>query len=225
MAMATYKALCIDANDVERMASFYAPVLGLEISRRPNNVWLSGPTPAHTVWINAVPEPKTAKNRAHLDVHCGSIDDLQALGAAVAGDQPPDVVWTVLTDPEGQEFDGFVREAVPEYRLYELAIDCADPQRIAEWWARVFDVEPGHDDVHPWWWIEPVPGAPFDAFTFSPVPEPKTVKNRVHWDVSAASLDPLLSAGATLLRAKDDEIAWNVLADPEGNEFCAFLPD
>jgi hypothetical protein len=32
----------------------------------------------------------------------------------------------------------------------------------------------------------------------------------------------LLDAGATLLRAKDDEIHWHVLADPEGNEFCAF---
>ena len=32
----------------------------------------------------------------------------------------------------------------------------------------------------------------------------------------------LLSRGATLLRARDDEIQWDVLADPEGNEFCVF---
>ena len=32
----------------------------------------------------------------------------------------------------------------------------------------------------------------------------------------------LLDAGATVLRARDDEIGWTVLADPEGNEFCAF---
>jgi len=57
---------------------------------------------------------------------------------------------------------------------------------------------------------------------FNKVPEPKTVKNRIHWDVSVADLQPLLDAGATLLRAKDAEIDWHMLADPEGNEFCAF---
>jgi hypothetical protein len=59
---------------------------------------------------------------------------------------------------------------------------------------------------------------------FAPVPEPKTVKNRIHWDVWADDVQPLLDAGATLLRARDDEIGWDVLADPEGNEFCVFRP-
>jgi hypothetical protein len=36
--------------------------------------------------------------------------------------------------------------------------------------------------------------------------------------------DALLAAGATLLRAQDDDIRWDVLADPEGNEFCCFSP-
>ena len=34
----------------------------------------------------------------------------------------------------------------------------------------------------------------------------------------------LLAAGSTLLRAHDDEISWDVLADVEGNEFCVFAP-
>jgi glyoxalase superfamily protein len=55
-----------------------------------------------------------------------------------------------------------------------------------------------------------------------PVPEPKTVKNRIHLDVTTGSVDDLVAAGATVLRAKDDEIGWAVLADPDGNEFCAF---
>ena len=57
---------------------------------------------------------------------------------------------------------------------------------------------------------------------FVPVPEPKTVKNRIHWDVLAPDVDALLAAGATLLRAPDDDIGWHVLADPDGNEFCVF---
>jgi hypothetical protein len=55
------------------------------------------------------------------------------------------------------------------------------------------------------------------------VPEPKTVKNRVHIDVATDDLDALVAHGATVLRAKgDDGLRWTILADPEGNEFCAF---
>ena len=36
--------------------------------------------------------------------------------------------------------------------------------------------------------------------------------------------DGLVAAGATLLRRRDDEIGWDILADPEGNEFCVFTP-
>src|SRR5215213_9862443 len=53
----------------------------------------------------------------------------------------------------------------------------------------------------------------------NPVSEPKTVKNRVHLDV-VGDTAALLVAGATLLRVRDGEIDWDVLADPEGNEFC-----
>ena len=65
-----------------------------------------------------------------------------------------------------------------------------------------------------------------------PVPEPKRYKNRVHFDV-VGDTEALLAAGATLLRARDplpipDEaggIEWDVLADPEGDEFCVFSPE
>ena len=62
---------------------------------------------------------------------------------------------------------------------------------------------------------------------FIPVPEGKTVKNRVHLDVSpsgceqAEELERLLSLGA---HRKDigqgPDVSWVVLEDPEGNEFC-----
>jgi hypothetical protein len=51
------------------------------------------------------------------------------------------------------------------------------------------------------------------------VPETKTVKNRMHLDVFG-STDELVALGATVVRRRDDEIEWDVLADPEGNEFC-----
>jgi hypothetical protein len=72
-------------------------------------------------------------------------------------------------------------------------------------------------------YIEEIPGAPFGSMDFAPVPEPKTAKNRVHIDVLTPDVDALVSAGASVVRAMDDEIEWHVLADPEGNEFCAFV--
>jgi len=54
------------------------------------------------------------------------------------------------------------------------------------------------------------------------VQEPKKGKNRIHWDVTAQDVVPLVEAGATVLREPDEEIDWHVLADPEGNEFCVF---
>jgi len=54
------------------------------------------------------------------------------------------------------------------------------------------------------------------------VPEPKTVKNRIHWDVTIPAVAPLVAAGATVLHQPDGDVRWHVLADPEGNEFCVF---
>ncbi len=56
-----------------------------------------------------------------------------------------------------------------------------------------------------------------------PVPEPKVVKNRMHIDVFG-HVDELLANGATLVLPKGDDRDWDVLADPEGNEFCVFTP-
>ncbi|MGW5716232.1 VOC family protein [Amycolatopsis sp. NPDC003865] len=57
----------------------------------------------------------------------------------------------------------------------------------------------------------------------NPVPEPKTGKNRMHLDVLGDKAE-LLALGATVVRERDDDIEWDVLADPEGNEFCVFTP-
>ena len=85
-------------------------------------------------------------------------------------------------------------------------------------------VRPVHRDAgEDFCWLEDVPGMPW-PMVFGTVPEPKRVKNRIHWDLWGSSAE-LLAAGAQLLRARDDEISWDVLADPEGNEFCVFAPD
>ena len=63
-----------------------------------------------------------------------------------------------------------------------------------------------------------------------PVPEPKIAKNRMHHDV-LGDTQALIALGATLVRPRDADtepdgaIEWDVLADPEGNEFCVFSPE
>ena len=219
MALASFKDLVIDAVDAVRLGEFWAPVLGLEAKPLDDgDLILSGPTPQHAIWVNEVPEPVTVKQRVHLDVHALSVDDVLRRGAT-----PLDLEsfrWKVLRDPEGGELCVFERDEVPAYRLYEVAVDCHDAERIATWWGDVFGVTAQHGPE--WSWIEGVPGMPFEAFVFAPVPEPKTVKNRIHWDVAVDDLGLLLGAGAHVVRAQDDEIGWTVLADSEGNEFCAF---
>jgi hypothetical protein len=222
MAIATYKDLCIDAVDAAAMGRFWAGALRLTLEMGDDgDAKLVGPTPRHTVWVNTVPEPVTVKQRMHLDVRADSVDELVALGGTVV-DAESFEHWTVMKDVEGGELCAFgTREGKPA-GLMEIVVDTADPARIAAWWADVLGAK-HEDDKEGYSYLEQIPDAPFEYLVFVPVPEPKTVKNRIHIDVTTTDVQLLLNAGATLLRAKDEEISWYVLADPDGNEFCAFV--
>jgi hypothetical protein len=125
-----------------------------------------------------------------------------------------------MADPEGGEFCAFLCAEIPTERLHGLVVDSADPSAQARWWAEIYGV--AVTDNERWFTLEGVPGMPILTMDFVPVPEPKTVKNRIHWDVTVPDVMPLVEAGATVLREPDEEIDWHVLADPEGNEFCVF---
>jgi glyoxalase superfamily protein len=221
--IATFKDLCIDAVDARLIADFWAGALDLEVVQREDGmVRLVGPAlGSTTIWVNQVPEPVTVKQRVHLDVHVGAVEDLLALGAT-----PQDLdsfAWKVLRDPEGGELCAFPRETVPDRRLYEVVVDCVEPAALARWWAGLIGGRCEVDEEHGWASVEEIPGAPFECLVFVPVPEPKTVKNRIHWDVDTADLGQLTAYGARLLRGPSQDLVWTILADPEGNEFCAFV--
>ena len=223
MPLAAYKDLSVDATDPERLGAFWAAALGLELVPRAADgdvAHLLGPTTGHTIWLAQVPEPKTVKHRVHLDVNTSSVEELERLGATVL--DSVSFPWTLMADPEGGEFCAFVREGSITHPLYEIVVDCgSDWREVARWWAEILGgrLEDDEDGVG----VADIPGAPFEYLVFGPVPESKTVKNRVHLDVTTHSLDALVAAGAVVLRERDDEIGWTVLADPAGNEFCAFL--
>jgi hypothetical protein len=110
-------------------------------------------------------------------------------------------------------------------RLTEIIIDCLEPERVAQFWLRVLDYQVM--DRGPLGEVEiAAADGSRPSLVFVPVPERKTLKNRVHIDLNpsghdqAAELQRLLSLGARQVDVGQREVAWVVLADPEGNEFC-----
>ncbi|NUR63287.1 MAG: VOC family protein [Catenulispora sp.] len=105
-----------------------------------------------------------------------------------------------------------------------VTFDCADPYKLASFWAEVFGTtlhpedQPGDGEV----------GLVGSDLLFIQVPESKAVKNRVHVDLQPQDrtrdeeVERLLTIGATLFadHRNPDGTGWAVLLDPEGNEFC-----
>ncbi|MBR8743914.1 VOC family protein [Nocardiopsis sp. MG754419] len=119
-------------------------------------------------------------------------------------------------------------------KMRDIVVDCSHPASLARFWAAALDgyaVAPYDDDERtrlrslgvfdteddPQVLVEGPSGAP--SIFFQRVPEPKSVKNRVHVDLvgDAVELDRLLALGASVVERHTDLV---VLADPEGNEFC-----
>jgi hypothetical protein len=103
-----------------------------------------------------------------------------------------------------------------------MAFDSTDPERLARFWQALLggDLHPEHDEV-----IE-LHGAAV-RLDFARVPEGKqTRKNRLHLDlyIPPTSKDKAIAKALTLGATRADDIydgdLWQVMRDPEGNEFC-----
>ena len=110
-----WQCVCVDANDPDRLASFWAEALGWRRTHEePDEVVLEPPAGspedgvAPDLLFLRVPETKQAKNRLHLDLRpddqAAEVARLEALGARrVSVGQGDEVSWVVLADPEGNE--------------------------------------------------------------------------------------------------------------------------
>jgi predicted enzyme related to lactoylglutathione lyase len=110
------------------------------------------------------------------------------------------------------------------YRIV-VVLDSIDPDGLSRFWVDALDYERSSSDepyvvlvprdrVHP-------------ELVLQRVPEPKSVKNRMHLDIRVSDLDEevsrLRALGAARLSAdtiEESGFRWVVMADPEGNEFC-----
>jgi predicted enzyme related to lactoylglutathione lyase len=101
----------IDCSEFEPVVSFWAAALGWE-PRPVNEQYLSLTPPERggvSLLFQRVPEPKTAKNRVHLDFRCEDraieVARLVGLGATLIAERClGDFCWTVMADPVGNEF-------------------------------------------------------------------------------------------------------------------------
>jgi len=114
--------ITIDVSDIETQAEFWGAALGLT-----SDVGDDGsaklypvedaPDEAATIWLQPVSEPKRDKLRLHLDLRPeggdvdGEVERLLGLGATRADvGQTGEETFTVLADPEGNEFCVLHRE-------------------------------------------------------------------------------------------------------------------
>ncbi|OQR61201.1 glyoxalase [Streptomyces maremycinicus] len=104
----------------------------------------------------------------------------------------------------------------------QVIVDSADPSALGRWWAAalgwvVVNDAPDEYEIRPE--QERTPG-----LLFVPVPERKTIKNRLHLDFrpddQEAEVARLLSLGARRADIGQREQPWVTMTDPEGNEFC-----
>jgi predicted enzyme related to lactoylglutathione lyase len=114
----------------------------------------------------------------------------------------------------------------------EIGIDSTDPARLALFWAHALGYAVGDLDTAGVYLDLVSPDPSFPTVYLQRVPEAKTVKNRLHLDLyevdPAAKIAALLALGANLIgtpRTGSEGGWWQVLADPEGNEFCVCAAD
>lgn len=111
-------------------------------------------------------------------------------------------------------------------------VDCTHPYELSEWWKQLLDYVdvdgdpnlPGHEECMV---LDPASG---HRILFIEVPEPKSVKNRLHLDLRPRSgsrddeVERVRALGATEVSDHRGQYGpgtgWVVMADPEGNEFC-----
>ena len=234
-----------DANDPATLARFWASALGWVIgdeAEDETDVWPAGfsyPDPAAVPLVFVpVPEPKTGKNRVHLDLASSSLADqaeqvarLRELGASPVDIGQGDVPWVILADPEGNEF--CVLEPRDMYAgtgpVAAILTDCADPAATGRFWAGAAGYPVAYAEDHITGLRAPAGVGPY--LEFLRVPDAKTVKNRLHLDVApyrgedpAAEVARLRQLGAVPADVGQGDVNWTVLADPEGNEFCVLSP-
>ena len=232
--------IVVDSGYPGAAGRFWARALGWPITYEgPDEVVIAAPEgrPPSLVLVR-VPEPKTARNRLHLDLRSGSlaeqaetVERVRGLGARPVDVGQGDVPWTVLGDPESNEF--CVLEPRPQYAgtgpIASVVVEAGNPHALGAFWSAVLDWPVIVDDRRLVALRSPDGWAPY--LEFVPATTPRRGKNRLHLDVAphadgdqAAEVERVRKLGARRAVIGQGATDWVVMADPEGNEFCILSP-
>jgi predicted enzyme related to lactoylglutathione lyase len=125
-----------------------------------------------------------------------------------------------------------MRRTPQSYRNGELVIviDCSDLARPARFWAGVLGYKPCPAGSPTYLSLIPGDGRGIEVL-LQRTGDDKHQKNRLHLDLRTASLEEeverILGLGASLLTDHpviEHGWRWQILADPDGNEFCVLQP-
>jgi predicted enzyme related to lactoylglutathione lyase len=174
-------------------------------------------------------DEKRVKNRIHLDLSgpAGTVQRVSSLGAQPVDIGQGDVPWTVMADPEGNEFCVMENTSGP-IGLGSICLDAANPTVMGAFWSAAtgWPLEVQAD-----WGVALRAPTGGPSLTMGPPVAPKRGKNRVHLDVAPGvdddrqlEVERLRSLGARPVDIGQQDVPWVVLADPEDNEFCILTP-
>ena len=229
--------LCFDANDVPRLARFWATALQWEIEDETADeigVQPTDGTPFRLLFL-PVPEPKVGKNRVHLDLTTTSIDDQNELVEKLLGlggrhidiGQDPNDTHVVLADPEGNELciiDPGNKFLAGAGRLG--AINSDGLRATGYFWSEALGWPLVWDQDEETAIRAPDLTGPLITWSGPPL-IPKTGKNRLHLDIAPpadvdqqSEVDRLTALGARRIDIGEGDVTWVVMADPDDNEFC-----
>lgn len=216
-----------EALDVGALARFWAEALnwtmaGVNLAGEPTVTRAGGEAAIRLRFVQAL-RPKAGKNRLHLDVGGGlcpaeEVDRLLALGASRTDIGQGSVPWTVLADPEGNEFCVLPHES-PGGEPVAICLDAADPGAQAQFWGAAIGwptVDQGS-----WGVCLRSPALAGPGLVMGPPVAAKAGRNRLLLEAAShpgdlvLEVERLVKMGASTTGDERE----GMLADPEGNEF------
>ena len=235
-------ALGFDAHDPALLARFWAGVLGRELVDDPDEpglvVLLPNDDSEFRIEFAPTQEPKTGPNQMHFDLTSQSLEEQQATvaralelgGRHLDIGQGPDAKHVVMADPEGNEFcvieasNGFLADTGV---IGALSSD--GTQAVGYFWSEALGWPLVWDQDEETAIQSPKGGSKI-SWGGPPV-APKLGKNRLHLDLAPpadgdqeAEVERLISLGAKRIDIGQGDVSWDVMADPDGNEFCVLTP-
>ena len=234
-------ALAFDANDPPLLARFWAGVLGRQTVELPDDgvALLPDDDVGFPLEFYPTQEPKVGPNQMHFDLTSASLEAQQATVARALGlggrhldiGQGPDVDHVVLADPEGNEFcviepgNSFLADCG-----FIGALACDGSQEVGYFWSEALGWPLVWDQAQETA-IRSPHGGPKITWGGPPL-MPRVGKDRLHFDLAPtadgdlrAEVERLVALGAKRVALGPREVNGDVLADPDGREFCVLPPE